>query len=98
MFLTLKQESVIVIKFSLTAKFDIFLFNVRNVMIVFWFYANEAFGHALTCLSAQYCSRVFLKVIIWGASLNEELELVVATKSLIFDVFSRVIPAHITSL
>ena len=32
---TLKQESVKVIKFHKTAKFDVSLFNPRNVMIVF---------------------------------------------------------------
>ena len=40
MLVTLKQKSVKVFKFYITAKFDIFLFNVRNVMIVFCFYAN----------------------------------------------------------
>ena len=69
MFHTLKQESVKVIRFYKTAKFDVSVFNPRNVMIVFWFYANEAFGHALICLSANF----FPMIVLFQLSVISEI-------------------------
>ena len=58
------KKSVKVFKFYITTKFDGCLFNVRNVMIVFFFYANEAFGHALICLMTSL--RIRNKQASWG--------------------------------
>ena len=47
MLITLKQKSVKVFKFYISTKFDSFLFNVRNVMIVFYFLCKLGFWPCL---------------------------------------------------
>ena len=45
--ITLKQKSVKVFKFYITTKFDSFLFDVRNVLIVFYFLCKLGFWPCL---------------------------------------------------
>ena len=72
MLITLKQKSVKVFKFYITTKFDSFLFNVRNVMIVFYFLCKLGFW---PCLNMPERGRVLIsdnKGPVYGLSCNIE--------------------------